>query len=309
MKKLNVGVVGVGHLGSNHARIYSELENITLTGVCDTNREVAESIAKAYRTEYFTDYKDMFGKVDAVSIASPTSLHYKIAKDFLEAGIHVLIEKPITKTLEEVDALLEIQKNKNLIIQVGHIERFNPAISAVADVLNEPIFIECQRLSKYLKRAIEVGVVIDLMIHDIDIILELVNSDVKSIEAIGANILSKTEDVANVRIKFKNGCIADITASRMAIKASRRLRIFQKDAFIVLDYIKREAFLFKKSGGNITRKKLPTKKEEPLKKELESFVDCVLGNKRPVVSGIEARKALAVAIDITKKIQSSKYGA
>ncbi|MDO8489140.1 MAG: Gfo/Idh/MocA family oxidoreductase, partial [Candidatus Omnitrophota bacterium] len=192
MKKLNVGVVGVGHLGSNHARIYSELKNVNLAGVCDINEELAKSTAKRYKTDYFTDYKNIFKQVDAVSIAAPTALHYKIAKDFMEAGIHVLIEKPITKTIEEVDTLLEIQKNKNLIIQVGHIERFNPAISAVANIVNEPRFIECQRLSKYLKRAVEVGVVLDLMIHDIDIILELVNSDVESIEAIGANILSKT---------------------------------------------------------------------------------------------------------------------
>ncbi len=306
--KLRVGVVGLGHLGAHHARVYSLLPNASLVGCSDINQELAENIAKKFHSKAFTNYKDLFGKVDAVSIVTPTALHYQIAKDFLEAGINVLIEKPITKSLEEADKLLEIQKNKNLILQVGHIERFNPAISAIADVINEPIFIECHRLSTYLKRAIEVGVVLDLMIHDIDIILELINSDVESIEAIGGNILSKTEDVANVRIKFKNGAVANITASRMAYQAKRKIRIFQKDAYIVLDYINQGAYLFKKEGDKITRHKLDAEKIEPLKKELESFVDCVINKKRPIVSGEEARKALAVAIDITKKIQSLKYG-
>jgi predicted dehydrogenase len=311
MDKLRVAVVGTGHLGSHHAKVYSALKKkygISLVGVCDIRKDAAKEIAKKYNTDYFIDYHDLIGKVDAVSIVVPTNLHYAVAKDFLKAGVHVLIEKPITRTLEEADDLIRLAEQKKLILQVGHIERFNSAVRAVEPLLSKPKFIECQRLGsiKKKKRIKDVGVVLDLMIHDIDIILGLVNSKVKNIEAVGISSVSDHEDLANVRLSFQNDVIADITASRVTREETRKIRIFQEQSYILLDYLHQEAFLFRGSDKRLKKKKIRIKKKEPLKVELKSFINCVRNKKRPVVSGQEGRQALQVALDILEKINSTQ---
>ena len=305
MDKLNVGVVGVGFLGSLHARIYHQMDDVTLVGVCDCYKKRAKEIAKKFRTDYYLNYKDLIGKVQAVSIAVPTYLHYDIARDFLNAGVNVLIEKPITRTLEESEELIRIAKKKDLILQVGHIERFNAAIQAVEGHLNEPRFIECHRMGPFKERVSDVGVVLDLMIHDIDIVLGLVKSKVKMIEAVGVKIVSDHEDIANVRLTFENGTISDLIASRVTKKARRTISIFQKDNFISLNYADQSATIHKKKGSGIKKKRLKIKKEEPLKKELVSFVDCVMHKEKPLVSGEEGKRALAVALEIGKKIRET----
>jgi predicted dehydrogenase len=311
MDKLRVAVVGTGHLGSHHAKVYSALKKkygVSLVGVCDIRKDAAKEIAKKYNTDYFIDYHDLIGKVDAVSIVVPTNLHYAVAKDFLKAGVHVLIEKPITRTLEEADDLIRLAEQKKLILQVGHIERFNSAVRAVEPLLSKPKFIECQRLGsiKKKKRIKDVGVVLDLMIHDIDIILGLVNSKVKNIEAVGISSVSDHEDLANVRLSFQNDVIADITASRVTREETRKIRIFQEQSYILLDYLHQEAFLFRGSDKRLKKKKIRIKKKEPLKVELKSFINCVRNKKRPVVSGQEGRQALQVALDILEKINSTQ---
>jgi len=237
-----------------------------------------------------------------------TSLHYNVAKDFLNHGIHVLIEKPVTKTLSEADELIEIAKEKKLVLQVGHIERFNSAVMAIEPYLKAPRFIECQRLGPFHKRVKDVGVVLDLMIHDIDIVLGLMKKDVVGIEAVGLSTISNYEDVANVRLTFEDGIIADITASRVTKDVVRKMRIFQEDSYLSLDYVTQDAMLFKKTDDKIAAHKIRIKKKEPLKKELKSFVECVRAGKRPIVSGVEGRRALAVALEIVKKITPARHG-
>jgi predicted dehydrogenase len=259
-------------------------------------------IGKKYHTKSYADYEELFDKVDAASIVVPTSLHYNVAKEFLNRGIHVLIEKPITKTLSEADELIEIAKEKNLIIQVGHVERFNAAVMALEHFLKKPKFLECQRLGPFHKRVEDVGVVLDLMIHDIDIVLGLIKQDVMAIEAVGLSTMSDHEDVANVRLIFEDGTIADITASRVTKDVVRKIRIFQEDSYISLDYVNQEVTIFKKTGTKVKKEKVKIKKAEPLKEELQSFIECVRTGKKPIVSGVEGRRALSVALDILEKI-------
>lgn len=303
MSKIKVGIVGVGHLGSIHAKVYSKINNVELVGVCDCNLERALEIGKKYHTRSYADYEDLFDKVDAASIVVPTILHYNIAKEFLNRGIHVLIEKPITKTLTEADELIEIAQKNNLIIQVGHVERFNAAVLALEKYLKKPKFIECQRLGPFHKRVEDVGVVLDLMIHDIDIVLGLIKQEVVNIEAVGLSTMSAHEDVANVRLIFEDQTIADITASRVTKDVVRKIRIFQEDSYISLDYVNQDVTIFKKTGNKILKEKVRVKKVEPLTAELESFIECVRGGKKPAVSGVEGRRALAVALAILEKIK------
>ncbi|NQU74414.1 MAG: Gfo/Idh/MocA family oxidoreductase [Candidatus Omnitrophica bacterium] len=303
MNKLKVAVIGVGHLGAIHARIYSQLKDVELIGVCDTDEAKARKIARQFRVSHFTDYRDLLGKIDAASIAVPTNLHYEISKPLLENKVNLLIEKPITKSLEEADALLSLAKDKGVTLQVGHVERFNAAFSAAAEAIKKPIFIECHRLGPYKKRSTDIGVVLDLMIHDIDIILGLVKNHIKDVEAVGAPVLSDYEDIANVRLKFENNALCNITASRITNKTMRKIRIFQKDAYISLDYFKPSCLIYRKVNKKITCQRIKIKKEEPLKRELGSFVNCVQTNEKPLVSGIEGREALAIALQIEEKIK------
>jgi len=312
MSNIRVGVVGTGHLGLFHAHTYSILEKkcgITLAAVCDVDEKKAKEIAEKYDTAHFADYHDMLDKVDAVSIVVPTKLHHQITRDFLAAGKHVLVEKPLTATLEDADDLLRLANEKKLIMQVGHIERFNSAVLAIEPYLNKPKFIECQRLGsiKKKRRIKDVGVVLDLMIHDIDIILSLVNSKVKHIDAFGISTVSDHEDMANVRLTFQNNIIADITASRITKEEIRKLRIFQQDSYILLDYMHKEAFLYEKSAKGLEKTKIRIRKKDSLKVELKSFIDCVRNRKRPIVSGVEGREALSVALAILDKINSRSY--
>ena len=303
MKKIRVGVAGLGRLGSIHAKIYSTLENTELAGICDIDENITRTTAESLKTNWCIDYKKLLdNKLDAVSIVTPTILHYEIAKFFLQNKVHVLIEKPITKTLKEANDLIKIAQKNKLIIQVGHVERFNSAIQAIEKLSNKPRFIEVHRLGPFAPRVKDVGVVLDLMIHDIDIVLGLTKSKVKNIDALGMKILTNHEDIANARIRFKNGTVCDLTASRVTSDSMRKIRIFQDDCYISIDYMAQEALIYKKINDRIVSEKIDIQKEAPLQKELASFIDCVANNKKPVVSGKEAYEALKVALDIVKKI-------
>jgi len=302
MNKIKVAVVGVGHLGSLHAKIYRELEKCSLVGVCDIDKTRLEQISSALDVPGYANYEELFDKIDAVSVAAPTRLHYKIAYDFLKHNIHALVEKPFTPNLKEADALIRLAEKFKLILQVGHIERFNSAFAATQKIIKNPKFIECHRLSPFPYRSLDVGAVLDIMIHDIDIILGLVNSKIKKIESVGVNVLTQFEDIANSRITFKNGCVANLTASRVSDEIMRKIRIFQEDTYISLDYKEAKACVYKKSGLTITKVDLPIEKEQPLKKELESFLACVLEHKEPLVSGRIAREALKVALEIQNQV-------
>jgi len=302
MHKIRVGVVGVGHLGGLHAQIYREMENCSLVAVCDIDKARLDQISSALNVPGYANYEELFGKVDAVSVAVPTRLHYKIAYDFLKHNIHALVEKPFTPNLKEADSLIKLAQKNKLILQVGHIERFNSAFAATLAIIKNPKFIECHRLSPFPYRSLDVGAVLDIMIHDIDIILGLVNSKIKKIESVGVNVLTQFEDIANSRITFENGCVANLTASRVSDEIMRKIRIFQEDTYISLDYKEAKACVYKKSDLTITKVDLPIEKEQPLKKELESFLACVLEHREPLVSGRIARKALKVALKIQNQI-------
>lgn len=302
MQKVRVGVIGVGHLGSIHSKIYREIENCSLSAVCDTDKPKLSRVCEELKVPGFTDYRKLFDEVDAVSIAVPTKLHHEVAYDFLKHNKHVLVEKPFTPTLEEADSLIKLARENKLILQVGHIERFNSAFVATQKLIKNPKFIECHRLSPFPNRSLDIGVVLDLMIHDIDIVLGLVNSPVERIDAVGVKVLTEFEDIANARITFKNGCVSNLTASRISDEPMRKIRIFQENTYISLDYKNEQAFIYKKTLVGITKNALPIEKEQPLKKELISFIDCVMRHKQPIVSGEVAKEALTVALDIGKQI-------
>lgn len=302
MQKIRIGAVGIGHLGSIHAKIYAQSKNCSLDAICDTDKTRLDTISSELKVAGFADYRKLFGRVEAVSIAVPTKLHYKVAAEFLQHKIHCLVEKPFTTNLKEADLLIKIAKNNKLILQVGHIERFNSAFSATQKLIKEPKFIECHRLSPFTGRSLDVGAVLDIMIHDIDIILGLVPSRIKKIESVGVNVLTQSEDIANSRITFGNGCVANLTASRISDETMRKIRIFQEDAYISLDYKNAAACVYKKKGNAISKENLPIEKEQPLQKELESFINCVTENKKPLVSGEVAKEALAVALKIQNQI-------
>lgn len=306
MKKLRVGVVGVGHLGSIHAKIYKELRNCELEAICDIDKGKLDALSAQLNVPAFGDYRELIGRVDAVSVAVPTRLHQKITFDLLKNKIHSLVEKPFTLTLKEADSLINEAKKEKLILQVGHIERFNSAFAATLKLISHPRFIECHRLSPFPNRSLDVGAVLDIMIHDIDIVLGLVPSKIKKIESVGVNVLTQFEDIANARLTFKNGCVANLTASRVSDEVMRKIRIFQEDTYISLDYKAAAACVYKKNGAQITREGLPIEKEQPLQKELQSFVDCVREGKEPLVSGAVAREAVAVALKIQNQIWRKK---
>jgi len=250
----------------------------------------------------YANLSELSGKIDAASVAVPTRLHHKIAEELLAHNIHLLVEKPFTVNLEEADNLIELAKKQNLILQVGHIERFNSAFTATQKIIKNPKFIECHRLSSFPNRSLDVGVVLDIMIHDIDIVLGLVNCPLEKTESVGVNVLTSFEDIANARLTFKNGCVANLTASRISDEIMRKIRIFQEDTYISLDYKNAEALVYRKLKDKITKERLPIEKEQPLQKELASFVDCVINKKEPLVSGPIAREALKVALTIQNQI-------
>ena len=306
-RPLKVAVIGAGKLGTRHAHTYALLPDVELVAVCDTNEARANDTAIPYKARAVTHYRELLGRVDAASIVVPSDLHYKISSEFLKSGVHLLIEKPITTNLKDADKLLEIAAKNKLVLQVGHIERFNSAIRAIKNIIKKPRFIECHRLGSYDPRVVGTGVTLDLMIHDIDIVLDLIHSPIQSVDAVGAFIISKTEDISNVRLRFKNGSVCNLTASRMTKDAVRKIRIFQDDAYISLDYIGQEAVIHTKVNGQIHRRVIDITKSDSLKAELSDFVACVRTDKKPLVSGEEARDALALALQIQKQIRQKNH--
>ena len=308
MAKKRIAVIGVGYLGKFHAEKFANMDNIELTAIVDTNKNAVDALAQKLGTKAVYDYRELAGMVDAVSIVVPTFLHFEVAGFFLTHGVDVMLEKPIASTLEEADGLIGLARSHNRILQVGHLERFNPALLSLKNEITYPLFIESHRLSLFSPRSLDVSVVLDLMIHDIDIILAFVKSDVVAIHASGAPVISSLADIANVRIEFASGCVANVTASRISVKKQRRMRIFQKDTYLSVDFDKSEATLIKRTGregGIIPGMEIRTENfsaVDNLKDELLDFVDCIITRKAPKVSGEEARRALAVATDIVTQI-------
>lgn len=302
MQKLKIGVVGVGHIGREHARIYSLLEGVQFVGVFDIDPAVARSISQQYDIRCFSALEDLVESVDAVSVATPTSTHFEVARPFLSAGRSVLMEKPIADSPDAARELVRIARANGAVLQVGHIERFNPVLRVLEDRLTRPRFIEAHRLSPYPGRSTDIGVVLDLMIHDLDVILHLVRSPIRSIDAVGVAVLSQGEDIANARIRFENGCVANITTSRISPEKMRKIRVFQEDTYMSLDYQNQSGEIFRKLKSQIIRERVPVEKEEPLRLELQSFAECAAMRREPVVSGEQGAAALDVAIEITDRI-------
>ncbi|NRA40957.1 MAG: Gfo/Idh/MocA family oxidoreductase [Pseudomonadales bacterium] len=308
MKRLKTAVIGVGYLGKFHAQKYAELDNSELLAVVDYQQSTADQIAAQYpNVQALTDYRSLLGKVDAVSIAAPTTLHYQIAKDFLSHGAHVLIEKPITVTEAEADQLIALAKANNLLIQVGFLERFNAAMLAADDVITEPVFIESHRLAPYNPRANDVNVVLDLMIHDIDIILNIVKSPLKNISASGTPVLTPITDIANARLEFENGCVANVTASRISMKTERKMRLFQANSCVTVDFQNRGLNVYQKGeqlnehGVNeILVSEQNFDNNDALKAEIIAFLHSIETGSPALVSGEDGKKALATAITISK---------
>lgn len=303
---LKVGVIGVGYLGRHHARIYSELPGVELAALVDTDGSCAKEISDKYCTAAHKDYKGVIGGLQAVSIVTPTPSHFAIAMDCLGAGCDVLVEKPMTMTLDEANMLIEEAEKKDRILQVGHLERYNPAVAAVFKMANSPVFIEAERVSPFLERALNVDVTMDLMIHDIDIVMGLLEGlEIRSISVVGAKVLSERVDVAKAWMEFSGGAKALITASRLSREKRRLLKIFQHDSYMEVDYIKKTIRrYFKKGPEGISSELIEVEDKEPLKEELADFIDCVRTRRKPKVSGAEGRNALKVALQITEMLKT-----
>jgi len=307
---LRVAVIGVGHLGRHHARILSSLPAVELVAVVDTNRPRADEIAAAHGTRAVYDARDLDERVDAVTVAVPTEQHAAIAVPFLEAGIPALVEKPLARSLAEADAMIAASAKSGAILAVGHTERFNPAVDAARPLLTDPRFIEVHRLGTFPERSLDIDVVFDLMIHDLDVVLSLVRSDVASIDAVGVPVLTGRVDIANARLRFANGCIANLTASRISRDRVRKIRFFQPSAYVSIDYAaqKVEHYRLVKGGKpmpTIDGGDLAVVNEEPLKRELADFVDAIQGKRAPRVDGAQGRRALALAQQITDKMSAT----
>jgi len=302
--KLRIGIVGLGHIGKNHARILSELPDCELAAVFDTNQETAREIAGKYGTRAAATLEEFAEAVEAATIATPTPTHFAIAEHLLEEGKHLLVEKPITESTGDARKLVELAHKAGRVLQVGHVERFNPVMSKLEQLLTQPRFIEAHRLSPYPNRSIEIGVVLDLMIHDLEIILHLVKSPVKSIDAVGVPVLSRGEDIATVRMHFQNGCVANVTASRISPEKMRKIRVFQREGYVSLDYQNQTGEIYRLAGGGIVREEVEIEKDEPLKLELAAFVECARQGKQPKVSGFEGAAALELAVEITRAIEA-----
>jgi predicted dehydrogenase len=305
MSESRVGVVGVGHIGKNHARVYSEMEGAQLAAVYDVNPEAASAVAEQFGTKAAASLDEFASLVDAASVCTPTPDHYISGCKLLGLGKHLLIEKPITENTQHARELAELAHASSLVLQVGHVERFNPVLDALERLLTRPRFIESHRLSPYPNRSTEIGVVLDLMIHDIEVILHLVRSPITSVDAVGVPVLSKGEDIANARIRFENGCVANITVSRISPERMRKIRVFQEDAYLSLDYQNQQGEIYRKGPAGIERDVVPIEKAQPLEVELRAFVECARTGRRPAVSGHEAAEALDLALKITRQIEEA----
>jgi predicted dehydrogenase len=304
---LRVAVVGVGHLGRHHARILSALPGVELVAVVDVNGSRAAEAAAATHSRALTDYRELVGKLDAVTLAVPTELHRDLATPFLASGVHVLVEKPMARTLAEADEMIDASARAGVTLAVGQTERFNPAVIAARPALHDPRFIEVHRLGTFPERSLDIDVVFDLMIHDVDVVLSLVESDVESIEAVGVPVLTGRVDIANARLRFGNGCIANLTASRISRDRVRKIRLFQSRAYVSIDYAAQKLEVFRlvdRNGGRpqIEGGDVPVENGEPLKRELEDFVDAIRVRRAPVVTGEQGRRALALATQIADKM-------
>ena len=330
MDKIKVGVIGVGHLGKHHARVYSQIPEAQLLGVYDADSERAQKVAEEFHTRYFENLNDLLEKLDAVSLVVPTTFHYSLALEILSQGKNLLIEKPITETVKQAEELISIAKGKNLILQVGHIERFNPAFKTIENLKLEPKFIESHRLAQFDPRGTDVAVILDLMIHDLDLILSLVKSEVKKIEAAAVAVISDSEDIANARLTFENGCVANITSSRISAHPLRKMRLFQKNSYISLDFLERSVEIYKlvdadfvppkekerktvvgnipisEVGKTIIYEKPEIKTEDMLTSEIESFLNAVKNKTHPKVSGEDGKRALEVALEIVSKAKEHR---
>jgi len=332
---IKVAVLGVGALGQHHARIYSELQKggkVEFVGLYDANPERAKEIAKEHDTPVLASPEAVLSSAQALSIVTPTTTHFSLATQALEAGLHVLVEKPMTEEAAQASKLVQLAQDKNCVLQVGHVERFNPVFDYLQSVATHPRFIETHRLSPYPKRSMDIGVVLDLMIHDLDIVMAFVNSPIKEVDGVGVPVLSESEDIANARIKFENGCVANLTASRVSPERMRKIRVFsggENTSYVSLDYQKQEGYIYRiaaedaeKSslwkkllhakdtaivsefaGKKVVREPVPIEKDEPLKLELQHFIQCVAQKQTPKVSGQAGREALEVALEITRQIQ------
>jgi len=307
--QLRMAVVGTGYLGRFHAQKYNLLAQCELVAISDVDADRATTIADEFSTSAVNDHRELIGKVDAVSIASPTTTHFAVASDFLDAGVHVLVEKPITTTVNEAKTLIEIAKENNCVLQVGHLERFNPALLAVANQIKNPLFIESHRLAPFNTRGADVNVVLDLMIHDIDIIMHLVDADLNAIHANGAPIVSSETDIANARLEFTNGCVANVTASRVSGKVERRMRFFQKDTYVAVDFQENTSRVCKVDRQQPDKDGIPVidctdedlEKGDAIRAEIEAFIHAITTGTRPLVSGDDGLRALKTAIEIGQK--------
>jgi predicted dehydrogenase len=303
---LRIAVIGVGHLGKHHARILSTMPGVDLLAVVDTNRARAEEIASASHTTPLNDARELAGKVDAVTIAVPTEIHRDIALPFLSAGVAVLIEKPMARSLAEADDMIAAAAKAGVTLAVGHTERFNPAVAVAQPLVANPRFIEVHRLGVFPERSLDIDVVFDLMIHDLDVVLSLVDSEVDSIDAVGVPVLTGRVDIANARVRFKNGCLANLTASRISRDRVRKIRFFQPSAYLSIDYAAQKIEMYRLVTGaglpSIQGGDIPVVYEEPLVRELADFVDAVTTKRTPRVTGEQGRRALALAQQITDRI-------
>jgi predicted dehydrogenase len=311
MNKVRVGIIGVGYLGQFHAEKYAALPGVELVGLMDVDPDRASQIAGKLKTRAFTDPAHLIGKVDAVSIVVPTVLHHRLARQFLEQGVHVLLEKPITVTLEQADELVGLAAQKKLVLQVGHIERFNPAVTAIKSLLRTPRYITVDRAAPFTVRCTDVNVVLDLMIHDLDIVMDLAGSAPKEVSAAGVSIITRELDIATARIAFQNGCIADVTASRVSDEKRRLLRVFDGKAIYTSDYQTQMASVSRVKPGPVSElivQDISSGRCDTLQEEIKAFVQSVRGGVPPLVSGIEGRRALALARTITDNIEKGLTG-
>lgn len=308
--RIRVGVFGVGSLGQHHARLYAQMDEAELAGIYDVDRARAEDVAQRVGTDVYDSMESLAEDTDAASVAVPTDKHFGISTRLMERGLHLLVEKPIAATMVEAEGMVRFAEDRNLILQVGHVERFNPVMQFLEDNLSRPRFIEAIRLAQYpparesgVPRGTEVSVVLDLMVHDLDIILHLVRSPVTAIHAVGVPVLSSTEDIANVRLGFANGCVANVTASRISQERMRKIRVFQEDTYVSLDYMEQSGELHRKEDHGITMLPVPIEKGEPLAAELAAFVHSVTHHSEPVVSGRHGTDVLRLAVQISQCIR------
>lgn len=309
---MRVAVVGVGQIGKEHARIYASLPQVRLVGVADIDRGRGEAVATRYGVAYYADYRALLDQVEAVSVAVPTESHCEITCDFLRHGVSVLVEKPLARTLEEADAMIQQAERTGAILQVGHLERFNPSVRALTQMVTEPKFFEVHRLGIFTERSLDIDVVLDLMIHDLDIVLSLVRAPVVEVKAVGVPILTPSVDIANARLEFADGCVANLTASRISREKVRKLRLFQPNDYISLDYSENhlDVVSLQPTGPGakplIRSRRLEVEKYEPLRAQIESFLECVREKKKPLVSGEDGRRALALALTVVRRIEEHR---